>query len=289
MIRRGLCLLFMLLAMLPAAALGEIYMTQPPEDWADKPRLEWTIFDVNEGDAMLLSCEGEHMLVDGGPKPFRGKLYDALAARGLTHLRYMLNTHFHDDHIDGLYFLMEEYGVTADVFYHGHTESELAGDKLGSRTVKAAQDKGIPVVHVTDGDRLTLGGAEIEIFQQLDKKNANYRSLVLRVSYKDSSILLCADVPGEAQHHLREDYPAGTMDSDLIKMPHHALSVAMDSFLDVVSPVGAVVTNKREDVFSKAAYQFVKRELPVYYSGEGTVYAVTDGTDWYFWQTRYEF
>ena len=44
------------LMMVTQMALADVYYdVQPPEDWADKTLLEWTLFDVNEGDAMLLS------------------------------------------------------------------------------------------------------------------------------------------------------------------------------------------------------------------------------------------
>ena len=281
-----ICLLLMLL---PCAAAAQVYFAEPPAEWAGRPLLEWTILDVNEGDAMILSCGGEHMMVDGGPSCYRDVLYRAIEQRGITHMRYLLNTHCHDDHIDGLYALMHEYGAEADEFLYSHTDREVRENELCSRAIRAAEKRGIPVRRVDEGESLTLGSARIEIFRCTENWDLNSRSLVLKVTFGESSVLLCADITGDTQLYLAGNYPEGTFDADLIKIPHHALSITRPAFLDCVTPEAAVVTNRREGVYSRAAYQFVSRELPVFYSGDGTVCAVTDGADWYIRQLPVEY
>lgn len=141
--KRAVLLALVLVCLLMLAA-AQVYAGDPPAAWAQKETLEWTVFDVNEGDAMLLTCGGESMLVDGGPKPFRAMLRDELEARGLRHLTRILNTHYHDDHIDGLYYLFT-YGFTADEYLHAYSDSAIEGNKLGRRTVQAAKKNGVPV------------------------------------------------------------------------------------------------------------------------------------------------
>ena len=61
-------------------------------------------------------------------------------------------------------------------------------------------------------------------------------------------------------------------------------------FLTAVSPEFAIVTNYADEKrLSKLMYQLEGREIPHYFSGEGTVELATDGTDWYVWQTLGEF
>lgn len=278
-------LLALVLVCLPMLAAAQVYAGDPPAAWAQKETLEWTVFDVNEGDAMLLTCGGESMLVDGGPKPFRAMLRDELEARGLRHLTRILNTHYHDDHIDGLYYLFT-YGFTADEYLHAYSDSAIAGNKLGRRTVQAAKKNGVPVRRVADGDTLTLGGATIDIIQCTKILNTNARSLVLRVSFGGSSILLCADITGEVQHELVESLSEQALRSDLIKLPHHALTPAVPEFLDAVAPQAAVITNRSYNVGTPAKAQLTSRKIPAYFSGDGLVRAVTDGVDWYMTQQK---
>ncbi len=277
--------LLVLLMYLPALAAAQVYAGEPPADWTRKETLEWTVFDVNKGDAMLLTCGGESMLVDGGPKPFRETLRDELEARGLRHLTRILNTHYHDDHIDGLYYLFT-YGFTADEYQHGYSDAAIEADKLGRRTVRAARKNGVLIRRVADGDTLPLGGATVRIIQCTKILNTNARSLVLRVTFGESSILLCADITGEVQHELTDTLTDRELRADLIKLPHHALTPAVPAFLDAVSPQAAVVTNRSRNVGSPAKSQLTSRGIPAYFSGDGIVRAVTDGTDWYISQQK---
>ena len=280
MMKAALCALFLMMC-LCGAAQAEIYFEQPPAAWQDKDVLEWTIFDTNEGDAMLLTCGGESMMVDGGPKPYREKLRDALAVRGLEHsMKYLFSTHYHDDHIDGLYYLMQ-YGFTAGEFLHGYKENFLQEEERLYRTIRQAQRNEIPLRQVQDGDLLTLGDAQLQVLHCTELFGANARSLVLKVTFGESSMLLCADITGEVQRYFMENRPEGILDADLIKIAHHGLVPAVLEFLEVVTPGAAVVTNEKKTVFSGSMAQLSGRNIPAFLSGEGAVRAVTDGKDWY--------
>lgn len=98
------------------------------------------------------------MMVDGGPNPFREDLQQALDERGLRHMKYFLNTHYHDDHIDGLYQLLLN-GFTADAYLHSYNDWAIRNSELGERTVKAAQKANVPVERILEGDTLSLGGS----------------------------------------------------------------------------------------------------------------------------------
>ena len=60
----------------------------------------------------------------------------------------------------------------------------------------------------------------------------------------------------------------------------------MPEFLNAVMPTVAVVTNRSRDVESKAAHQFEQRAMTALYCGDGSVTAVTNGTDWYIRQNE---
>lgn len=63
-----LCMLAAFAICLPHMACAQVFLSQqPPEDWDMEHTLQWTIFDVNEGDAMLLALRGRKH--DGGRRP----------------------------------------------------------------------------------------------------------------------------------------------------------------------------------------------------------------------------
>ena len=284
---RMLCVL-LVVSCLPGA-YAEVFLGEPPAEWADRSLLVWTIFDVNEGDAHLLQCGGEAMLVDGGPYGFREDLRAALESRGLKNrMKYILNTHYHDDHIDGIDQLFRK-GFTAGEFLHPYNDWAIRNSKLGTQTVNAAKRAGVPVRRVQPGDELTLGDASIEFFQHADGQGTNARSLVLKVSFGSTSILMCADITGQTQRHFLKTLSAEDLKADLLKVPHHAATPMVSEFLDAVDPLAAIVTNRKKDVPSRSVIQLEGCLLPALYSGDGTCYAVTDGTDWYLYQTPGQF
>ena len=56
--------------------------------------------DVGQGDAALVICDGEAMLIDGGPVSASQFLYTYLR-KETDSLSVMIATHPHDDHIGG--------------------------------------------------------------------------------------------------------------------------------------------------------------------------------------------
>lgn len=280
-------LLFALCLMLCVSASAQVYLAQPPADWEDKELFKLTVFDVNEGDAMLLECGGEAMMIDGGPNPFREDLKNALEARGYSHFKYLFSTHFHDDHINGLYHLMT-YGFTADEFIHSYNPGTVNRDELHGRAIRQADKNGIPNRKVDEGDVLTLGSATLNIHRYGEINNANGRSLTVKLTFGDSSVLFCADIIGKTQEYFTATLPADELKADVIKYPHHGITPCNSDFLTAVDPEFAIVTNRSKDV-SKTTNQITNRGFPAMYSGDGTVYLVTDGTDWYMWQTPGEF
>jgi beta-lactamase superfamily II metal-dependent hydrolase len=104
---KGIMRVAAMLALAGALALivtgVEIRHSLPPD------RLRLTVFDVGQGDAMLLQTSDQSLLVDTGGSPFGGGGFDigarvlapALWARGVRGLDDLLVTHGDPDHIGG--------------------------------------------------------------------------------------------------------------------------------------------------------------------------------------------
>lgn len=58
--------------------------------------------DVGQGDAALVLCDGNAMLIDGGESSKSSKIYAYLQAHSIDFLDYIVATHAHSDHIGGL-------------------------------------------------------------------------------------------------------------------------------------------------------------------------------------------
>lgn len=278
------CLLSLLCALLlvSSGAQAEVYDELPREDWYSRPLFRLTAFNTAQSDCLLLECGGQSMMVDGGTAPFREKLKNALEERGITKLKYLLNTHFHEDHISGLYYLMR-YGFEVGLYLHPYNDYAVNVSSLQKDTIQQAARSGVPTLQVFHGDEFLLGEAVLTLYRHDGGLSTNGRSVVTRVTFGDASILLTGDIIGDTQTWLVKNLPAEALKADIVKAPHHAITPMTVPFLEAVNPEAVLITNDYDRV-DKGRVQLDSRDIPAFYSGEGTVVFETDGDDWYIYQ-----
>lgn len=214
------------------AVLALLIATYPFAPEVEAGRLEVTVLDVGQGDAIFVAFpDGRTLLVDGGGSygasrtgGFRTGLdvgeqvvSPYLWSRGLKRLDAVALTHAHQDHLDGLHAVLEnfevgELWVGRDVALPGF-EALLA----------EAQRRGARVVHRHRGESFEWGGATgLVLWPEDTTKTAeasNDDSLVLRLDYRRNSFLLPGDIQQgvEREMVLRDD----PLDVDFLKVPHH--------------------------------------------------------------------
>ena len=268
------------------AADAQVYLggDAPREDWYRRPLFRLTAFAAGQSDCLLMQCGGESMMLDGGSAPYREKLRDAIAARGITRFKYLLNSHFHQDHISGLYWLMR-YGFQADEYLHPYGDYAMNISQRQRETIQQAQRSGVPARQVFHGDELMLGEAVLTLYRYDEGIGTNGRSLVTRVQFGGASLLLTGDITGNTQNWMVKNLPGEALDADILKAPHHAITPMALPFLEAVSPEAALITSDYDRV-DRGRVQLEARGISAFYSGEGTVVFETDGDDWYIYQTE---
>lgn len=285
--RRRLCALLCAL-LLGGRAGAEVFFDAPPkEDWYRCPLLRLTAFDTDQSDCLLLECGGEAMMVDGGSAPFRERLRDALREMGVDSFKYLLNTHFHEDHISGLYWVMR-YGFPVGEYLHPYTESAVHTSQRQQETIAQARRSDIPIRQVFSGDTLLLGEAVVTLYRYDEGLSTNGRSLIVHVRLGDAAMLLTADIIGDTQTWCVGHLPADALDVDVLKAPHHGITAMVKSFWKAASPRVLLMTNVPSRV-DKAQVQADAAGVPALYSGLGRVVFETDGDDWYVFQEKGEF
>lgn len=207
--------------------------------------LRLVVFDVGQGDALLVEApdgdDGARMLIDGGPTP--GALDAALRARRIRAVDAVVLTHGDHDHAAGLARALRRLAVGAFVIPAGdarlHDASASARD-----AVAVARRSEVPVVAVSAGQRFRLGAAQVEVLAPAAPVAAgserNARSIVLRITGVNGSMLLTGDADATAQLRLlgRPD----VVRADVLKVPHHGGATNADGFLDAVGARVAVVS-----------------------------------------------
>ena len=194
--------------------------------------------DVGQGDATVIVCDGEVLMIDGGPPSASQFIYSFLRNTLQTnHIDVMIATHPHADHVGGLSAALN--ACVVDVLY----TSEINYDtKAWQSVLKYADAQGTPVVIPFPGDSFEIGGATVEILGPLwYHNNMNDLSLIIKLSYGDTSILITGDAEWEAEHDLLD---AGVdVSADVLRVGHHGSNTSTSyQFLRAVAPQYAIIS-----------------------------------------------
>lgn len=227
-------------------------------------------------DSFLLTYDGMTMLIDcGTAEEARAYLVPHLQALGITEIDCVVNTHPHDDHLDGFVNFAEAFPIGAL-----YTCFPLDVNKEQKRAVAAAEAHGIPVISLNDQDTIPFSDLEIRTFSYEDKSGLNCASLIMHIRCGDSALLLLADSEGDAQKRLNMLW-GETLKCDIVKLPHHGINLPSYSMMQNALPELAVITNRYSARCDKSiGMAHNVRCAEIRFTCNGDVICVTDGTRW---------
>jgi len=210
------------------------------------PLASVTFLNVGHGDSICIQWPGGGIvMLDGGGLPqdpgFVGEriLSPWLKRQGISHLDYVIVSHPHYDHLEGVVWALDNLSVGC-VLDNGMK----AGDPLYTEYLQQIERKGIPHHHLRRGSRLVLTEKRYleVIYPDVIRAGMglNNNSLVCRFVYDNVSMLFTGDVNAQAKRLMIEK---GWVErSAVLKLAHHGSWESFSPvFLGLVKPEVAVL------------------------------------------------
>ena len=196
--------------------------------------LKITFLDVGQGDAALVELPGgKNVLIDAGTggdeesfDAARSVVAPYIWNKKINKLDAVIVTHFHEDHLGGIIYILENFKVSRVMDNGASCERSGIFDKY----LRAIKVKKIRRETIGDGDAINFNGGTIFVLNpEKDKEIAdcNENSLVLKIHYKTFNALFCGDASGSALERMTDRY-GNFLRSDIIKIPHHGGNVGSE-------------------------------------------------------------
>lgn len=238
-------------------------------------RLEVRFIDVGQADAILVRCpDGEHyLLIDAGDTRYPGSsaAFRAYLLREFEgkpkpwKIALVIASHPHADHIGSMQWVLENFDVETFVDNGQKFESTtwVNLDRVRRKQVERAE--------LTYVNGKEVGRAELEFCPDplvtveilvpwaiRSLSDTNDRSVIVRLTYKDTSFLFVGDAEAHAEEVMLalEEELRQKLDVDVLKVGHHGSDTSSTSeFVVAVSPELAVVSSGKKGVGTNARYK----------------------------------
>lgn len=226
--------------------------------------LEVHYIDVGQADAILVRCpDGEHyLLIDSGDTrypgssdAFRAYLQQEFSDKPKPwQLAVVVASHPHADHIGSMQWVLEKFEVDTYVDNGQHYDSAMFG-RLNKLRIKLVKDGKLDYI---DGKKTPFAELDFcshpDIHAQIfvpwavrDLSDTNDRSVLVRLTYGNTSFLFTGDAEAHAEEVLLNDLEEeqrDKLDVDILKAGHHGSDTSSTAeFVAAVSPEEAIVVS----------------------------------------------
>jgi competence protein ComEC len=223
------------------------------------------MFDVGQGDALMVQVGGHSLLVDAGGSPFGGSfdigariLEPALWARGVAGVDTLLLTHGDPDHIGGALTLIDDFDLR-------HLWQGIPVPRATSlqAVLERAATSAAGVEQRRDGDEFRLGEARLRVLHPPPpdwerQRVRNDDSVVIEIVYHDVALLLTGDIGVEVERAIVPRLTPAAI--RILKVAHHGSRTSTSrELLEAWRPQIALISCGRGNPFGHPAPDVIAR------------------------------
>jgi competence protein ComEC len=229
------------------------------------------------------------MLIDTGHYTDDGEyVLEYLQRHEITQLDHLVTSHNDADHIGGNAAIIEYYETEAEGIGAVYDPGIAASTETYAEYLDAVEEHDVTLYETREGDTISFGEVDIDVLgppdPYLENEARNENSIVLKLTYGETSFLLSGDAEDDQEAYLIDTYGA-ELQSTVLKAGHHgSSSSSSESFIDAVAPQAVIVSSAYDSQYGhpteEVLQRFADRSLPTYWTAtHGTIVLVSDGND----------
>lgn len=225
--------------------------------------------DVGQGDStFIVTPHNKTILIDGGGSLNKNfdvgekTLVPYILDRGYTKIDYIFVSHFDFDHVGGILSILEELKVGKIIIGKQFENSENY-----EKMIKIARKKKIEIIQVDKENDIVIDEVKFNIIwpdkENIIKENSlNNNSLVMKMIYKNFSMLFTGDIEEIAERKIIDTYKDNSdiLKSDVLKTAHHGSKTSsINEFLKLVKPKIALIGVGKTNTFGHPNIEVLER------------------------------
>ena len=223
-------------------------------------KLEINFIDVGQGDStFIITPKNQTILIDGGgslSKDYdvgKNTLLPYILDKGYTKIDYIFISHFDQDHIGGLLTILKKLKVGKVII-----SKQIESSQNYKEFLSTVKEKKIKVEVVKAGEKLII---EDNIYfdilwpkkdEEISENAINNNSIVMKMYYKEFSILFTGDIEEIAENKILELYKGqdNKLISNVLKVAHHGSKTSSKKeILDKINPQVALIGVGKNNLF----------------------------------------
>ena len=231
--------------------------------------------DVGQADCILINDNNEYGLIDAGNNEDGEKIVKYFKDLGITKFKYVFGTHAHEDHIGGMDNIIENFQIE-----HFYMPDTITTTRTFEEVLDALEEKNIAFETPEEDENLTFSDTVFKVLHVgKDKRDLNDTSIVLKLTYKNTSYLFM----GDATSSVEKDILDKDIKSDVLKVGHHGSQYSSTiSFLKNASPKYAIIEVGKNNSYNHPKEVTLKKledlGTKIYRTDEdGTIILTSDG------------
>ena len=201
------------------------------------------MIDVGQGDSIYIETKNKKViLVDGGGSESsdydvgENVLLPYLLHKGKMRIDLIIISHPHEDHIEGVFTIIEKLNVRNVMISENIDDNELI-----IKLRELCKRRNTKIIKASEGDLFEIDKVQFNVIypsKKIKDSNINDMSLLIKMKFEGTKVLFTGDLEEIAEENIKED-----VKSDILKVGHHgSITSTSEKFLKKVSPRIALIS-----------------------------------------------